>query len=139
MIFCAIYLTSTHFIFNLSDEHLCVGYLLWQVIARSLSPMWLRIGGTEADYVTFVPPVSTSRLSSSLNGEDDSEQGDVNDTLGFSGHSELDGGSGQWSQSYTAGGKKKMLENKDELPNPSYNGTAQEDSHVSKVHCKVED
>lgn len=55
--------------------------------------MWMRIGGTEADYVTFIPPNSSPSSNHYL---DDSEQGDTDDdSFGYSGYGELDrGGSG---------------------------------------------
>ncbi len=37
-----------------------------QVIAHGLTSAWLRIGGTEADYITFVPPTSLHPTSPSM-------------------------------------------------------------------------
>lgn len=101
--------------------------------------MWLRIGGTEADYVTFIPPVSTHHLPSNLNDDDDSEQGDVSDMRDYSGYSELDRGSGYMSRYPQMAEEKNIKRSDRSLPNPNYNGSSQDPSRTFKVHCRDEE
>jgi len=112
-----------------------------QIIARSLRPMWLRVGGTEADYVTFVPPISSPHHSdsSSNNYEDDSEPGDISDFTDYSGHSTLKDGSGYFIESFHTEGD--AVEHRESLPNPNYNKTSPQNSipKTSRVSCEVEE
>ena len=107
--------------------------------------MWLRIGGTESDYVKFVPPISfPSSYSFSNNYFDDSEQGDIEEnSLDYSGNSELDSGGSGYYNSYPPPPPlqtRKRRKGTSTLPNPnSTNDTAQETSRDFKIHCKVEE
>lgn len=113
-----------------------------QVIARALSPMWLRIGGTETDYVTFVPPISYSSPSSSNHYfDEDSEQGDnEEDALEYSGHDELGRGSGYKVNPPPPVEARQIRNGKRTLPNPNYdNDTSEGTPQNFKIHCRVEE
>lgn len=114
-----------------------------QVIARALSPMWLRIGGTEADYVTFIPPISHSSSSSHPSSnhyfDEDSEQGDTEeDSLEYSGYDELERGSGYNFNPPPPVEDRQTRKRRRTLPNPNYNDTLQEMPPNFKIHCRVE-
>ena len=97
--------------------------------------MWLRVGGTETDYITFVPPMSSHQTTStSYRYDDDSEPGDVSDFADYSGHSNLKDGSG-YLKSFHA---KNELDHGESLPNPNYNKTLHDSApQTLKVRCKV--